>query len=84
MNQTPTKDADGMTVTVRASMDPKSDLWMVTGPYWFTGRAEDEAGHYSVLIEGEADAMDHARELAAEVEGCDIKVFGKVASAGQT
>lgn len=68
---------EGMMVTVRASLDPESDQWMVTGPYWFTGRAVDEAGHYSVLIEGEANAMEHARELTECIEGCGIKVYPK-------
>ena len=70
---------EGMMVSVRAGFDPSSDLWMVSGPYWFTGEAQDEEGCYSVLIEGEADAMQHARELAAEVDGCGIKVYPKTA-----
>ena len=77
MSKQPAEPEAGMIVTVGASLDPKSDLWMVTGPYWAPDGDNGAAGVYSVLIEGEADAMEHARDLAAMVTDCRIEVYPK-------
>lgn len=61
---------EGMIVTALQSQDPERDVWLVTGPYWEAGGDEDALAAFSLMIEGEAEALAHAKHLARTLPGC--------------
>lgn len=77
MTTTAARKKGRMTVTVGASMDATSNLWLVTGPFWDDGETDAAMGAPSFMIEGRQEAMEQANNLAAMASGCAIKVYDR-------
>ena len=65
---------EGMIVTALQSQDPERDVWLVTGPYWEAGGDGDALAAFSSMIEGETEALRHARELVEDMPGCKLVI----------
>jgi hypothetical protein len=74
MTDESTPSGHEMIVTVLQNQDPERDNWLVTGPYWEPGGAEEALAAFSQLIDGEAEAMEYANELVAGWPGCKLHV----------
>ncbi|MEI2707357.1 MAG: hypothetical protein V9G18_14105 [Albidovulum sp.] len=68
------KPGEGMIVTALQSQGPGSNIWLVTGPYWEAGGDDDALAAFSSMIDGEAEALEHARELVADLPGCKLVI----------
>lgn len=76
MYKTSTKDVAGEVVTIGGSFDPKSNDWLVTGPYWAPDGVEGAAMAPSLILDSKEEAMEYAQSLVAMTEGgCEIVVF---------
>lgn len=76
MFKTSTKDVDGAVVTLGKSFDPKSDEWLVTGPYRAPDGVEGAAMAPSLILDSKEEAMEYAQSLVAMTEGgCEIVIF---------
>lgn len=62
---------EGMVVT---ALEGDRGIWLVTGPYWEAGGDDEAMAAFSSMIDGEAEALAHARQLVGNLPGCKLVI----------